>query len=458
LKAVVYYYDTEGEWSVLGQRILRALQLNEADDLIPWVQSASKPEIAALALEVFQAAADREAIARDILAGAAGSLVNDAVACARNLAGPGTPVQFVFAGSVLLQQPRFAKKISSQLHQRWPKAVITPLQRESVWGAVELALQFGAESKSTSVISEKPSDDKVRIGNSKAEPSELARARVNALSQMLVGSPTERRNPSSMNLDRMPLPQAIQLMLREDAKIPGSIRQERKKIERAIGMIVRAFRQEGRLFYVGAGSSGRLGVLDASECPPTFQAAPSMVQGIIAGGQRALWEAVEGAEDDPDAGARAIEFRGVSSRDVVVGIAASGSTPFVWGALNAAKNHKALTVLLCFNPQLQKIAKAKVDLVIAPDVGPEILTGSTRLKAGTATKIILNMFTTLAMVRLGKVLGNLMIDLKPSNAKLRDRATRIVQQLTGADYARARSALEKAGWQIKRAIRQQRRC
>jgi N-acetylmuramic acid 6-phosphate etherase len=205
------------------------------------------------------------------------------------------------------------------------------------------------------------------------------------------------------------------------------------------------------LFYVGAGTSGRLGVLDASECPPTFRTDPEMVQGIIAGGQRALWEAVEGAEDDPAAGARAIEYRGVNGRDTVVGIAASGRTPFVWGALREAKHRGAATVLLCFNPNVIIPRADRPTLVIAPAIGPEILTGSTRLKSGTATKLILNIFTTLAMVRIGKVLGNLMIDVKASNIKLRDRAVRIVRELAGVDYPTAEAALLKSQWKIKAA-------
>ena len=178
-----------------------------------------------------------------------------------------------------------------------------------------------------------------------------------------------------------------------------------------------------------------------------------MVQGVIAGGQRAIWEAVEGAEDDPAAGAAAVSFRGVTRKDVVVGIAASGRTPFVWGALEEASRKQARTILLCFNPNLKIQKTWRPDLIIAVDVGPEILTGSTRLKSGTATKLILNMFTTLAMVRIGKVLSNLMIDVKASNTKLRDRAVRIVQQLTNWDYERARRALEKHNWEIKKAVK-----
>jgi N-acetylmuramic acid 6-phosphate etherase len=226
---------------------------------------------------------------------------------------------------------------------------------------------------------------------------------------------------------------------------------ERLRIAQIIKLIVRAFKRGGRLFYVGTGTSGRLGVLDASECPPTFRTPPEMVQGIIAGGQSALWKSIEGAEDDSTAGARAIEFRGITRRDVVVGIAASGTTPFVWGALREARRRRANTVLVCFNPFITIPREARPTVVIAPNLGPEVLTGSTRLKAGTATKLLLNIFTTLAMAGIGKVKSNLMVDLLPANAKLRDRAVRIVQELTGADYAAAKTALIESDWVIKRA-------
>ena len=242
-------------------------------------------------------------------------------------------------------------------------------------------------------------------------------------------------------------------MLSEDEKIPAALRAERKQIERAVELIVRAFKRGGKLFYVGAGTSGRLGILDASECPPTFRTPPELVQGIIAGGQRAIWSAVEGVEDDAAAGAHAMEFRGVGKRDVVVGIAASGRTPFVLGALAEAKRRGAKTLLLCFNPHVRAEKISRGHHVIAPDIGAEILTGSTRLKAGTATKLVLNMFTTLAMVRCGKVVSNLMVDVNPSNVKLRARAIRIVRELTGADEVAATLALETAGWVVKTALK-----
>jgi N-acetylmuramic acid 6-phosphate etherase len=246
---------------------------------------------------------------------------------------------------------------------------------------------------------------------------------------------------------------AVRLMLDEDARLPAALRPHAPAIARAVAAVAGALKNGGRLFYAGAGTSGRLGVLVASECPPTFRAPPDQVQGVIAGGQRALWCSVEGAEDDAEAGARALEFRGVRARDVVVGIAASGRTPFVWGALHAARRRDARTVLLCFNPYLRLPRAFRPDVVIAPDLGPEVLTGSTRLKAGTATKMILNMITTLAMVRLGKVVGNLMVDLNPANAKLRERATRLVVELAGVEPAAAWAALEKARWVVRDALR-----
>jgi N-acetylmuramic acid 6-phosphate etherase len=249
----------------------------------------------------------------------------------------------------------------------------------------------------------------------------------------------------------MPLSKAVALMIEEESKVGRALLKEKRKIQRVIEWVAGAMRRGGRLFYVGAGTSGRLGMLDAVECPPTFGISPRCVQGILAGGQSAVWKSVEGAEDSPAAGASAIDYRGVNQRDVVIGIAASGRTPFVWGALGAARRKGAKTVLICFNPHLKIPAAGRPDLVIAPDVGPEVLTGSTRLKAGTATKVILNTVTTLAMARLGKVAGNWMVDMNASNRKLRDRAVRIVQAVTGAGAMAAHAALEKSKWRVKTA-------
>jgi N-acetylmuramic acid 6-phosphate etherase len=266
-------------------------------------------------------------------------------------------------------------------------------------------------------------------------------------------SPTEQRNPRSMNLDRLPVVAAVELMLSEEAKVTRALLAKKHLLAKAVLAVARAFRNGGRLFYVGAGTSGRLGVLDASECPPTFRSEPDLVQGIIAGGDVALRSAVEGAEDDAGAGAREIKLRRIGARDVVVGIAASGTTRFVWGGLAEAKKRQATTMLVCFNPHLIIPAALRPSIVIAPDLGPEVLTGSTRLKAGTATKLVLNLLTTLAMVHQGKVMSNLMVDVNPNNAKLRERAVRIVGELTGAEESVARRALEQSHWVIRAACR-----
>ncbi|MDB6067084.1 MAG: N-acetylmuramic acid 6-phosphate etherase [Pedosphaera sp.] len=439
LKAIVLAWDKEGVWPRLGRQLLQRLQLNEPNELIGWAQGADKSQIASLAVDVFAAWEKGDALAMRITAEAKETLARDAVSCAKHLAKPGTPVHFVCAGSILIKQPQFVKQLAMRLRKLWSGAVVSTLEKESVWGAVVIAQKIHAKLHVARhlAVGTKPK-------KRQATPEVL-------LPKSLKLSPTEQRNPRSKNLDKFSLAEAIELMLSEDATIPQAILTERKHIERAIRLIAQAFKHGGRLFYVGAGTSGRLGVLDASECPPTFRTAPELVQGIIAGGQSALWRSVEGAEDDPAAGARSIEFRGISRRDVVVGIAASGRTPFVWGALAEARRRHASTVLVGFNPFLEIPANSRPTVTILPNLGPEILTGSTRLKAGTATKLILNLFTTLAMVRMGKVMGNLMVDLNASNAKLRDRAVRIVQELRQVDYSTAQQALEQSHWIVKEA-------
>jgi N-acetylmuramic acid 6-phosphate etherase len=441
LRAVIAEYDQAGRWPGLGARLLRQAQLNEPEELIDWAQSAAKDEIAALAVEVFAAAAGNDRLATAILAKAREQLVADAISCAQRLSTRRATVEFVLAGSILLKQPRFAGEVARGLKEHWPKASVACLQRESAWGAVELAAHLaGTPAATLSPGAEAgKAEGRGRDGSAGKSRPPL--------------SPTEQRNPRSMKLDQLPLAAAIKLMLSEDARITDAILAERKAIEQVVRLITRALKNGGRLFYVGAGSSGRLGMLDASECPPTFRLSPESVQGVMAGGRRALWESVEGAEDDAAAGGRAMEFRQADHNDVVVGIAASGRTPFVWGALEVARARGAKTVFLCFNPQLPTEFKRRVDVLIAIATGPEILTGSTRLKAGTATKLVLNIFTTLAMVQLGKVVSNLMVDMNPANTKLRDRAVRIVCDLTGADYDTAQAVLENSGWVIKAALK-----
>jgi len=262
---------------------------------------------------------------------------------------------------------------------------------------------------------------------------------------------TEQRNPRSERIDVASSLEIVDIMNAEDARVAGVVHEQRAQIAQAIDLIVAAFKAEGRLVYAGAGTSGRLGVLDATECPPTFGVPPTMVTGVMAGGYGALVKSAEGAEDDVNAGAAAMDTAGVTSRDVVVGIAASGTTPYVRSALSRAQTIGAKTVLVtCAAPP--KILAETCDVIVNPVVGPEVVTGSTRLKAGTATKLVLNMLTTGAMIRLGKVYGNLMVDLVALSAKLHDRGERIVMEVGGVSREEARTAIAGAKGSVKLAI------
>jgi N-acetylmuramic acid 6-phosphate etherase len=262
---------------------------------------------------------------------------------------------------------------------------------------------------------------------------------------------TEQRNPGTANIDLASAGEIVALMNREDATIAGVVAGQSEAIARAVDTAASTFRAGGRLFYVGAGTSGRLGVLDASECPPTFGTDPEMVQGIIAGGAPALTRSQEGAEDSPATGAKEMEARNVGPLDFVVGIAASGTTPFVHGAIHRARELGARTAIVaCTQPPDSLLVDC--DIAIVTVVGPEVVTGSTRLKAGTATKLVLNTITTGAMILLGKTYGNLMVDMRATNAKLTDRAERIMIEVTGVSRERAREQLSAAGGLVKTAI------
>ncbi len=444
LRLLIRSYDHGDHWGKLGRRALAALHLNHVEELIDWMHGANKEEVAALAPEVFAAAEEGDPTAQTVINRASESLVEDALACAGKLTQKGRVVEFVLSGSVLLNQASFAARIGRQLLAAWPYARIRPIQRDSVWGAAEMAKRrlCGMPRR------REHEPNIIHLHQTDA----ASRPEAELLPQPTRLSPTESRNPRSLRLDKLSLRQAVELMLREEPRVVKGLRRQKARIEAGLRVIVKALRAGGALYYVGAGTSGRLGVLDASECPPTFRTDPLLVQGIMAGGDQAITRSLEGAEDDFQAGAQAVSFRGVGRKDVVVGVAASGRTPFIWGALHAARKVGAATILLCFNPHLKMPRGAKPDVVIAADVGPELLTGSTRLKAGTATKLVLNMFTTLAMVQLGKVRENLMIDLNPSNTKLRGRAVSIVQELTQCTEPAARSALEESGWVVKKAV------
>ncbi len=266
----------------------------------------------------------------------------------------------------------------------------------------------------------------------------------------LKGLTTEERNPNSRELDTLDTLALVRLFNAEDAKVAEAVAAVAPSIARAIDVIADRLEKGGRLIYIGAGTSGRLGVLDASECPPTFNAAPEQVIGLIAGGRPALVASIEAAEDSPEAGAAELRNISLNHLDVVVGIAASGRTPYVLGALDESRATGAFTIGFSCNEQAEICRHA--DLCITPIVGPEVLTGSTRMKAGTATKMVLNMLTTGAMVRLGKTFGNLMIDVRATNAKLVERSIGIVQEICACSRTSAQEVLQQCDGEVKRAV------
>ncbi len=261
---------------------------------------------------------------------------------------------------------------------------------------------------------------------------------------------TEQVNPASAGIDALPTARILEIINAEDRQVADAVAREIPSIARAVDAIVAAIERGGRLFYIGAGTSGRLGVLDASECPPTFSVATELVEGIMAGGERALAHATETTEDDPAIGACDLRERGFTARDVLVGIAASGRTPYVLGAIAEARSAGAVTAGISCTPD-SELARA-VHIAITPLTGPEILAGSTRMKAGTATKLVLNMLSTATFIRLGYVYGNLMVNLQPKNSKLLDRARRIVAKAAGVDDAAAADLLAAAGNNVRTAI------
>jgi len=262
--------------------------------------------------------------------------------------------------------------------------------------------------------------------------------------------PTEQINPASLAIDKAPVRDIIELVINEDRKVIAAVQKEKEKIAHGVEIIAQSLRKGGRVVFIGAGTSGRLGVVEAAEMPPTFGTPPRVVQAIMAGGQGAVFQAKEGVEDNYEEGGRSIGRLRLSNRDVVIGVSASGITPFVRGGLTRARKAGAKIIFVTCWPgsELQNF----VDLIIAPSVGPEIIAGSTRLKAGTATKMVLNMLTTVAMIKWGKTYGNLMVDVRTGSEKLKDRAKRILGVVTGLEPAAAEVLLKRAKWNVKAAI------
>jgi N-acetylmuramic acid 6-phosphate etherase len=262
--------------------------------------------------------------------------------------------------------------------------------------------------------------------------------------------PTEAINPATLAIDKLPADEVIELMITEDRKMLAAVQKEKARIAMGADLIATSLRKGGRVVFVGAGTSGRLGILESAEMPPTFSTDPLIVQAIMAGGKGAILRAKEGVEDNYEEGARSITRLAPTKKDVVIGVSASGMTQFVRGALTRARKAGARIIFVTCDPDTE--LQTFVDLTIAPGVGPEIIAGSTRLKAGTATKLVLNMLTTTAMIRIGKTYGNLMVDVQTGSEKLKDRARRIVNIVTGLEYDEADKLLQKAHWNVKAAI------
>jgi len=424
LRLILREYDLHRGEVQLTAKILHARSLNNLDELVRWAQTADKMEIATLAPVVFEAAASGDARVLEIIE--EGALVlceyTEAVASRLHLLAP----KVMLLGGLFHRDSIYTHAFRRRLKKNLPDARVAAAERAPELGAAWLAAEMDELTKVR-----RPAENKI---------------------DNLAAALTEQRNPRSENLEKMSARELVELFVEEERFVQDALRGAIVDLAKAIEIVTGALRKGGRLFYVGAGSSGRIGVLDASEIPPTFGASSDLVQGIIAGGVTALHRSVEGAEDEDSVGALAMDERETKDVDVVIGITASGRTPFVLGALGRAKSLGAKTILLTCNPAARGDELGNLAIRLA--VGPEILTGSTRLKAGTATKVALNIISTGAMVALGKVRGNLMIDLHTSSTKLRDRAVRLVADLANCDYNSARERLEASGWNLRAVVNQ----
>jgi len=424
LRAVLFQYDTARTISDFARDILHALSLNTLRDLTSWVQAAQKSDLARLTPLLFNHEADPRIAA--ILREGAATLAALTASVARRLEFEHSPVRLT--GGVFVHQPHYYRMFRAALGEAAPGAEVSVCETPASLGAAWLA------SRGEGAIT-RPAAAAVLPG------ADLETAH------------TEQTNPRSHGLDRLTTREMVALFIQEERWVEEALRHCEASLTEAVEIVSAALGEGGRLFYVGAGTSGRLGILDASEMPPTFGVAPTMVQGIIAGGAQAVFQSAEGAEDDAAAARRALDHRGVRAGDVVCGIAASGRTPFVRGALNAARRAGAKTILLTCNPEHLPLDPAP-DIAIALPTGPEIIAGSTRLKAGTATKVALNIISSCAMVRLGRVEGNLMSHMQPTNEKLRARAIRLVATRLGVCEKSAKERLICSNWDIQKALLQ----
>ena len=425
LRAVLTRYDIEGHITPIGERILRDLALNSLHELAVWAMHADKMSVARLAPAVFAAARHGEPEMLGILQGGAGVLAEFTQAVARRLDFKDPPVRLL--GGLFVHHPDYVSLFKHRLSVLLPDARVALCEESGAMGAARLALR-----------------------NAAGAPAVPERT-IPAAEPELATAATEQTNVRSVAIDRMTGTEIVDLFVSEEGAVAAALDATRALLALAVDTVGDAMCAGGRLFYIGAGTSGRLGVLDASEIPPTFGASPELVQGIMAGGATALHRAVEGAEDQPEGGALAIAERGVRAGDVVCGLTASGRTPFVLGALDRARALGAKTLLITCNPARRR-SMPPWDVEIDLPTGPELITGSTRLKAGTVTKVVLNLLSTAAMVRLGHVRGNRMVDLGVTNEKLRDRASRIVAEALEIPYEEGRSRLEAANWNVRTCL------
>ena len=426
LRSVLSHYDLSHTITPLAETILQMLALNRLQDLVDWAMQADKMSVARLAPAIFEAARNGEPEMLAIVQGGATILAEFTNAVAQRLEFLDPCVRLVGG---LFNHPDYVSLYRYRLSTLLPKAQVERCAESGALGAAQLALR--APSIPTPVRAEK--------SQGPADREQIAVAT------------TEQRNPRSANLDQMSSRELVDLFVSEEDYVARALGACGEALAAGIDTVSASLGNGGRLFYVGAGTSGRLGVLDASEIPPTFGAPPELVQGIIAGGAVALHRAVEGAEDQPEAGALVMIERGVKAGDVVCGLTASGRTPFVAGALTRARQLGAKTMLITCNPARNPTPEPW-DVEIDLPTGPELVTGSTRLKAGTATKLALNILSTGAMIRLGRVRGNLMVDVQVSNEKLRDRGVRLISSTLGIDYAEAEQRLAAAGWNVRACL------
>jgi N-acetylmuramic acid 6-phosphate etherase len=431
LRCVLGSYDIHGEVTATARTILKRLALNRVPDLVDWVSAADKMSVARLAPAIFEAARQGDEDMLDILRSGAAILAQYTAAVARRLGRTDLPVKLF--GGIFAHHLEYGELYRKALEPLLAAPSVELCSDSGALGAAWLAARAATSGP-------------LRV---EAQPSSVVTPLLDTAE--LAAATTEQRNPRSSSLDRLGTPDLVRLFIEEEHFVSRALADSHASICHAVDLVAGSLASGGRLFYVGAGTSGRLGVLDASEIPPTFGASPDLVQGIIAGGAQALHRAVEGAEDQPSMGALAVSERGVKSGDVVCGIAASGRTPFVLGALNRSRELGAKTVLLTCNPARRKLPHPW-DVEIDLPTGPELVTGSTRLKAGTATKLVLNILSTCAMIRLGKVRGNLMINVQISNEKLRDRGLRLVRESLGVTQEEAEKKLAAAGWNVSACL------